>query len=143
VARARRWDVVAAAAAPELQGDEAAFVALPDGTLVSGDAPASALEPLARALNLAPPYRAEAVRRDDRHWAAAAARIRVVDLPGVEGDRAEVVVNGGSTATQVDDRPWPAGIRALEAVGRAEGAAFVVRARRLAGTLWEVESTAL
>jgi hypothetical protein len=110
---------------------------------VSGEAPASALKPLADALNLAPPYRAEAVRRDERHWAAAAARIRVVDLPGVEGDEAEVVVNGGVTATHVDDRPWPAGLPALEAVGRAEGAAFVVRARRLAGSLWEVESTAL
>jgi hypothetical protein len=143
VARARRWDVVAAAAAPELQGDEAAFVALPDGTLVCGEAPASALKPLVDALNLKPPYRAEAVRRDERHWAAAAARIRVVDLPGVEGDEAEVVVNGGATATHVDDRPWPAGLPGLEAVGREEGAAFVVRARRLTGSLWEVESTAL
>jgi hypothetical protein len=143
VARARRWDVVAAAAAPELAGDEAAFAALPDGALVSPGVPPGALAPLAAAVRLDPPYRAEAVRRDARHWAVAAARIRVVDLPGVDGQEAEVVVNGGATATHVDDRPWPAGLPELERVGREEGPAFVVRARRLEGTLWEVEATPL
>jgi hypothetical protein len=143
IPRARRWDVVAAAPAPELAGDEVAFVALPDGTLLSADAPAAALAPIAAALHLEPPYRAEAVRRDERHWAAAAARIRVLELPGVEGHEVEVVANGSAVATHVDDRPWPAGLPALERVGRANGDAFVVRARRLAGTLWEVESAAL
>ncbi len=143
VARARRWDVVAAAAAPDLTGEEAAFAVLPGGALVSPEAPTAALAPLVAALRLEPPYRAEAVRRDERHWAVAAARIRVVDLPGVEGQEAEVVVNGGAAATHVDDRPWPAGLPALERVGREEGPAFVVRARRLEGTLWEVEATPL
>jgi hypothetical protein len=143
VARARRWDVVAAAAAPALAGDHVSFAALPDGALVSADASPDALAPLAAALALEPPYRAEAVRRDDRHWAAGAARIRVLELPGLDGEEAEVVASGGVTATHVDGRPWPAGLPPLERLGRADGEAFVVRARRLAGDLWEVDATPL
>src|SRR3712207_776333 len=46
--RQRQWDVVAAAAASEVPGDEAEFVALPDGTLLVDDAiPDGALTPLA------------------------------------------------------------------------------------------------
>lgn len=143
IARARRWDVVAAAAAPDLVGDEVSFVALPDGTLVSPGVSAGALAPLVAALNLEPPYRAEAVRRDDRHWAAGAARIQVLALPGVGGEEAEVVATDGVTATHLDGRPWPAGLPALERLGRSYGEAFVVRARRLGGALWEVDATPL
>ena len=64
VSRARRWDAVATAEAPGLAGDEAEFVVLPDGTLLGEQAQV----PLAGALELEPPYRAEAVRRDGDLW---------------------------------------------------------------------------
>ena len=93
VPRARRWDVVASIAA-ELPGTEVHFVALPDGTLVvDEDLPDGALTPLAEAVEvtLNPPYRAEAVRRQDGVWAVAANRIRVREFPDVEDDELELI----------------------------------------------------
>ena len=52
VARSRRWDVVAAADAPDARGDAVHFVTLPDGTLVvDEDEPEGALTPLADAVD--------------------------------------------------------------------------------------------
>ena len=85
VPRARRWDAVVAAHAPELHGDTVHFVALGDGSLVvDEDQPDDALTPLADALEtrLAPPYRAEAVRRDGSLWGVAGRRIALVREPG-------------------------------------------------------------
>lgn len=96
VPRARRWDAVASAAA-ELPGEAVHFVALPDGTLlVDEDLPDGALAPLADAIEatLAPPYRAEAVRREAGLWAVAASRIRVEALPDEEEDELERVEDG-------------------------------------------------
>ena len=96
VPRARRWDVVATARA-ELPGDEVHFSALPDGTLVvDEDVPDGSLTPLAEAIEatLNPPYRAEAVRREDGVWAVGASRIRVRAFPEAEDDELELVEDG-------------------------------------------------
>ena len=77
------------------------FVALGDGTLVvDGDEPDDAVTPLADALEraLAPPYRAEAVRRDGTLWAVAGRRIALVEEPGLDGEEAELVVDAAATA---------------------------------------------
>lgn len=116
VARPRRWDAVASAAA-DLPGAEIQFVALPDGTLlVDDDLPDGALAPLADAIEatLAPPYRADAVRREAGLWAVAATRIRVEALPGEEEDELERVEEGR-----------------------------IVRGRRLDGELFEIEVSSL
>src|SRR5689334_15122962 len=66
LARPRRWDAVVTVAAPDVPGDELAFVALGDGTLlVDGDAAVDLVAPLAEAVQqvLDGAYRAEAVRR--------------------------------------------------------------------------------
>src|SRR3954462_8256569 len=72
VARPREWDAVVTTQAG-LEGDHAAFVALPDGTLVIEDGPDDAA-PLAEAVerSLQPPYRAEAVHRGDGAWSVGA-----------------------------------------------------------------------
>jgi hypothetical protein len=96
VPRAREWDTVASVAA-ELPGDAVHFTALPDGTLlVEEDVPDGALSPLADAVEatIAPPYRAEAVRRDDDVWAVGAKRIRVRQFPEHEEDELELVEDG-------------------------------------------------
>ena len=93
VPRPRRWDAVGSSDAPGLAGDEVHFVALPNGDLVvDEDAPPDTLSPLAEAVEetLAPPYRAEAVRRDGDSWAVAARRIEVADLDA-PGDEIELV----------------------------------------------------
>ena len=116
IPRAREWDAVASATA-ELPGSELAFTALPDGTLlVDDDLPDGALAPLADAIErtLAPPYRAEAVRREERVWAVAARRIALRALPGHESDELELVEDG-----------------------------HVVRGRRLDGDLFEVDVSPL
>jgi hypothetical protein len=96
VPRARQWDVVASARA-ELSVDEVHFAALPDGTLiVEEDVPDGSLTPLAEAIEvtLNPPYRAEAVKREDGVWAVAASRIRVREFPETEEDELELVEDG-------------------------------------------------
>jgi hypothetical protein len=115
VPRARQWDVVASVRV-ELPGDEVHFAALPDGTLVvDEDVPDGSLTPLAEAIEvtLNPPYRAEAVRREDGVWAVAAIRIRVREFLEAE-DELELVEDGN-----------------------------VVIGRRLDGDLFEVDVTPL
>jgi hypothetical protein len=146
VPRARRWDVVTAAEVAGLRGDEVRFVGLPDHVLLSEeDEPDEALAALAEAVEdrLTPPYRAEAVRRGPEQWAVAASRIAVVELPGLHGDEAELVVTGGERALKVDGRPSLHSAPELVRAGEAVAQEYVVRARRLESSLWEVEATAL
>jgi hypothetical protein len=146
VPRRRRWDVVTTVEAPEARGDAVQFVALPDGVLVVGeDEPAEGLAPLADAVErtLQPPYRAEAVRRAGTTWAVAARTIEVVRIQGLDGDEAELAVTDGDRILRVDGRTTFGRVPELERVGRERGSEYVVRARRLDGQLWEVETSAL
>ncbi len=136
VARARRWDAVATATAPDLEGAEAAFVVLPDGTLLGP----SALAPLAASLSLAPPYRAEAVRREGELWAVAARRIDVVEVRRpIEGDTIELAVVDGERSVAVDGVSVWGAVPELEQPLRS----YAVHAERLAGDLWEVRVSPL
>jgi hypothetical protein len=146
VPRARRWDAVATAEAPALRGDAVHFVALTDGTLVvEEDEPDDALAPLADAVEatIPAPYRAEAVRRGPTTWAVAASRIAIIEVPGLRGDEAELVVTREGRTLHVDGRPTFGSAPALERAGAAQGGEYVVRATRLDGELWEVEATPL
>jgi hypothetical protein len=146
VPRTRRWDVVATATAPEALGDELSFVVLPDGTvLIDDDQPDGALVPLADAVeaSLAPPYRAEAVRRGPEAWAIGARRIAVAEERGLRGDEAELVSRSGVRTLTVDGIGRIARAQGLESAGERLGGDYVVRATRLEGDLWEVEATAL
>jgi hypothetical protein len=134
VPRARRWDAVATAEAPGLTGDEAEFVVLPDGRLLGGQAQV----PLAGALELEPPYRAEAVRRDGDLWAVAARRIEVARFQH-EGDEIELSVVDGERTLTVD------GLRDWGSIPEVEQqlASYAVHARRLDGDLWEIRVSTL
>src|SRR5205814_9933566 len=61
--RPREWDAVSAANVA-LDGDEAKFTVLPDGSLLVDEDEGRELSGLADAVDLPPPFRAEAVRRD-------------------------------------------------------------------------------
>jgi hypothetical protein len=146
VPRARRWDVVATAEAPDALGDELAFTTLPDGTLlVDDDQPDGALAPLADAVEatLTRPYRAEAVRRGPVVWAVAGRRIAVVEQAGLDGEEAQLVSSADGRTLTVDGLPLLARTAAFEAAGERAGRQFVVRATRLDGDLWEVEASPL
>jgi hypothetical protein len=113
--------------------------------VVDEDEPDGALTPLADALEamLAPPYRAEAVRRTADTWAVAGRRVAVVEVPNLDGEEAELVVTGGDRSLTIDGLRRLVRAPALEAAGERLGAEFVVRAVRLDGALWEVEATPL
>jgi hypothetical protein len=140
--RQRVWDAVATVEAPELDGETAAFVALGDGTLVT-ETDDLDVEPLADALEttIQPPYRAEAVRRDDGLWAVAARRIAVVDVPeDVDADEVTIAVRAGERMLEADGSPMFGSIPTLERLVEDDS---VLTARRLDGTLWEIELTPL
>jgi hypothetical protein len=147
IARPREWDAVVTVEAP-LHAEGAEFTVLPDGTmLVDGELPDDALRPLAEAVEtqLAPPYRAEAVRRDGALWAVAATRIEVVEVPEeIGGDEIELAAQADHHTLLVDGDKVFGSVPTLEtlAAGR-HGDAWVVRAVRLDGSLWEVRTAAL
>jgi hypothetical protein len=136
--RVREWDAVVTVAAPEVEGDRATFVALPGGDLVLEEG-SDHLAPFAEALEreLDPPYRAEAVRREDALWAVAGRRIEVVELPGATGSELELATHRGERTLIVD------GERAFGSVPALERPEHVVRARRIDGDLWEVDEAPL
>ena len=147
IARARQWDAVVAVATAGPPLDRVEFVSLADGTLlVDDDLPEGSLSALAEAVEteLQPPYRAEAVRRGDEVWAVAATRIEVVELeedPG--GDEIELASRDGHRTLLVDGASVFGSIPRLEELGGARHEAYVVRAERLDGSLWEVVVSAL
>ena len=141
IARPREWDAVVTADAGELRGDEVVFVALPDGTLLveEGDAEGD-LNPLAAAVEsaLTAPYRARGVRRGESTWAVGGNRIDVIELEGDPGgDEVELAVTGEGHTLLVDGERAFGHVRELHALGAGDFDAFVVRAARLDGNLWE------
>ncbi len=142
ISRPREWDAVVTVEAPGEAGAEAEFVALPDGRLVVEAAPPGFdAAPLTAALSsaIATPYRAVGRRRAEL-WAVGACSIQVVELeddPG--GDVIELVADANGITLRVDKVPSLAVLHELEALGRARSPTYVVRARRLAGRLFEVE----
>jgi len=146
VPRPRRWDAVVSAESPALPGDTAAFVALPDGTLVvDEDVPEGALGPLADALDevVDPPYRAEAVRQGDDVWAVAARRIDVVELRDVDGDELSLTVRDGGRRFLVDGNHGFGTVPELERIAGARFDSYVAEATRLDGDLFELRLTPL
>jgi hypothetical protein len=137
IPRQREYEAVVTTEAPEAAGSTALFVGLADGSLVVEEGEGD-LTSLAEAIerDVAPPYRATAIRRGRSRWAVAAHGIRVIELPEPGGDEIELVLqNGGKTLT-VDGTSSFGSLRELEAL--AEGRDAVIRAARLDGSLWEV-----
>jgi hypothetical protein len=146
VPRRRQWDAVTTVEAPGLRGDAVHFVTLDADTLiVEEDEPDGALAPLAEAVerSLAPPYRAEAVRRTQTAWAVAARRVELLEARGLHGDEAELVVTRENRVLRLDGRTVLGRSPELERAGEGRGSEYVVRARRVDGDLWEVEAAAL
>ncbi len=142
--RQREWDLVTSVEA-DVPGDEVWLVALPAGRLVVEEGERSAdVGALVAAVALAPPFRARAVRRMGSVWVVAARRIEIAELaqdPG--GTDVELAFDGTERGVRVDGEPTFASVPELEALGARRSGAYVVRARRLEGTIWEVEIAAL
>jgi hypothetical protein len=144
VHRPREWDAVATATVPGLEGDQAAFTVLPDGELLVDADEERDLSELADAVDLEPPFRAEAVRRDGETWAVAARGIEVIELPDApDGDELVVSNAQGARELLVDGRPGFGSVPELERLGESRHESYVVRAERLDGDLFEVRVSAL
>ena len=151
VERARGpWDVVVTAHAPDVPGDTVTFVALEDGTLVvDQDVPDGSLTPLADAVetDLAPPYEAAAVRREDEGgpWRVAAARVLVAAAEPGTGEMVELARVGEDVTVRIDDVDVPVSAAPrtlLDLLGDLDGDAAVT-AERLDGSTWVAERWAL
>ena len=140
VPRAREWDAVVSAEA-DLPGEVVHFVALEDRSLiVEEDVLDDQLTPLADAveMQLNPPYRAEATRRGERLWAVGATKIDVATITDeIAGDTVEFAVQGDERTLLVDGAPGFGPLPQLEALAGGM-AAYVIRADRIDGDLWEV-----
>jgi hypothetical protein len=139
--RNREWDAVVSARCSPV-GDECEFVALERGRRVHIRGTVDVSECAARALEreLEPPYRAIAVRRDGDTWAVGAVAIEVADVPAdVQGEELMLTVTEeGEPELLVDGRPNLTAIEALTRVAGDRHTAYVLRAERLQGSLWEV-----
>src|SRR4029079_5574191 len=144
--RARRWDAVVTAEAPDVAGNEVDFVTLPDGSLLVEDEEGNAaLDPLAQAVEgeLTAPYRVHAVRQTERLWAVSASRIDVARLD-TDGDVIELTQTSDGKALRVDGMPVFGSIPELERLGESTaGPTYAVHAERLDADLWEVRVAAL
>lgn len=144
--RPREWDVVTPVEASELTGQRYEFATTPDGSLLVDDTCDEDLSPLAEAVERAldPPYRALAVRSDDRWWMVSARKLVVVEL-ALEGEELELSDVGGERHFVVDgiEQSPTKAPSTLVAFGQIEGADYVVQAQRLDENLWEVTPSAL
>lgn len=145
VPRAREWDAVVAVEAEGVDGDRVRFVALPDDTLLveeGGD-----VEPLAAAIDettMSPPYRAEGARRSETQWAVGLRKIQVLELPDDPGgDELTLTVHDGERDLLVDGAHAFGSIPQLEELGSDRSGSYVIQARRLDGSTWEVQATPL
>jgi hypothetical protein len=144
--RPREWDTTLTLEAPDIEGDNARFVALPDGTLLVEEGPEGSLDALAAAVEqqVPAPYRAEAVRRGETLWAVQARKIEVLELTGApEGETLDLTRTSDGTVFAVDEQRVFGSLPALEERGAREGRDYAVHAERLDGDLWEVRSAAL
>jgi hypothetical protein len=146
VQRPRRWDAVVMAEAPDLPGHEAAFVVLADGSvIIDAELPEPAIEPLANELDavVEAPYRVEAVRRHGDVWAAAARRIEVLEIPGVDGEELMLTMQDGTKTLVVDGLPEFGTVSELERLASERFDSYAAEAKRLDGDLFEVRVSPL
>ena len=123
------------------EGDDCRFVALGERIVVEdGSAAVAACAEAALTAEIEPPYRGVAVRRESDAWAIGAVAIEVAELPAdVEGDEVMLTVTEeGERELLVDGRSALAGLPALERLAGPRHEAYVLRAARLEGSLWQV-----
>ena len=82
------------------------------------------------------------MRQREDVWAVAARRVRVAAFEA-DGEQLELVVSDTGRTLAVDGERAFGSVPELEEIGRSEGEHYVVRARRLDRTLWEVEADPL
>jgi hypothetical protein len=116
---------------------------MPDGSLIVEPDEERDLAPLADAVTLAPPFRAEAVRQRETTWAVAARKIEVVELPDAPGEEIVLSSTNGERTLIVDGAPGFGSVPDLERLAGSRHENYAVHAERLDGDLWQVSVSPL
>jgi hypothetical protein len=144
--RPRQWDAVATVDAPDVRGERALFVILPDSSLLIEDYEHDDdLSPLADAAEDAAgaPLRVEAVRTSGTLFSVGARRILVEEIPeDIAVDDLELTVTREGDRVLLSDGERIVSLPSIERLIERRGE-NVIRARRLDGQLWEVEFATL
>jgi hypothetical protein len=123
-------------------GDTCVFVVVEGRAPVHVEGDETPLACLAKAIEgaLDPPFRAAGIRQEGSTWAVGAVGIEVVELPAdTEGDELMLTVTQeGERALEVDGRSTAELMPELEAAAGDRFDAYVLRATRLDGQLWEM-----
>jgi hypothetical protein len=140
------WDTVVTTEAPGLTGaDELGFVVIEGGDVfIESELPDGDMSPLADAVEkeLAPPYRARAVRKEGDLWAVSARKITLERFQA-EGNEIELTVSGMKHDLVVDGARKVGTVPALELRGKETVDRYYAHAVRIEDDLWEVEINAL
>jgi hypothetical protein len=138
---AKESGVVVSLLAPDVAGDYAIFVALPERLLIveeqEGD---SDLSVLADAVEkrLQAPYRARALRVDERRFVVVASEIETVELPGLDGEELVVfALPDGQRTAVLDGASYQLSNPEVEAI-LEESAPCLLRLENVDESVWEV-----
>jgi len=133
--------VVVSLIAPEITGDYAVFVALPERLIIveeqEGD---SDLGTLADAIEkrLQAPYRARALRVDERRFVVVAGQIETVELPGLDGEELVVfALPDGQRTAVLDGASYQLASAEVEAI-LDESAPCLLRLENVDEAVWEI-----
>jgi hypothetical protein len=133
--------VVVSLLAPDVAGDYAVFVALPERLLIveeqEGD---SDLGILADAIEkrLQAPYRARALRVDERRFVVVASQIETVELPSLDGEELVVfALPDGQRTAVLDGLSYQPISPEVEAILK-ESAPCLLRLENVDESVWEV-----
>jgi hypothetical protein len=140
IPRTREWDVVTSVEC-EADGEECVLVRTDDRLIVlQGSREAAECAAGAIGDQLSTPYKAVARLRESSEWAVGAVAIEVAELPAdTEGDELMLTATEtGERALEVDGRLTEVGTEALEKIAGDRYDAYVLRATRIEGMLWEI-----
>jgi hypothetical protein len=133
--------VVVSLLAPEVAGDYAVFVALPERLLIveeqEGDGDLSVLADAVEK-RLQAPYRARALRVDERRFVVVASEIETVELPGLDGEELVVfALPDGQRTAVLDGAGYQLANPEVEAI-LEESAPCLCRLENIDESVWEV-----
>jgi hypothetical protein len=133
--------VVVSLLAPNVAGDYAVFVALPERLLIveeqEGDGDLGVLADAVEK-RLEAPYRARALRVDERRFVVVAGQIETVELPGLDGEELVVfALPDGQRTVVLDGASYQLASPEVESI-LEESAPCLLRLENVDESVWEI-----
>lgn len=133
--------VVVSLLAPNIAGDYAVFVALPERLLIveeqEGDSDLGILADVVEK-RIRAPYRARALRVDERRFVVVASEIETIELPGLDGEELVVfALPDGQRTAVLDGAGYVLASPEVESI-LAESAPCLLRLENVDEPVWEI-----